>query len=150
MMRVITMTVITITVITLMLIKNSHLHRLRTLLSYCMNIFQNASIIFWQVRLQRASEGREDHKQRKDCGRSAKHHLLLGERSQVKYQQCLDHHTSQHHQDQPHHDDLRSVVVCSHLGRPDGLRNMKFTLAPVAEELRKLLNKVSWFWLYRL
>ena len=33
MMRVITMTVITITVITLMLIKNSHLHRLRTLLS---------------------------------------------------------------------------------------------------------------------
>ena len=54
-----------------------------------MNIFQNASIIFWQVRLQRASEGREDHKQRKDCGRSAKHHLLLGERSQVKYQQCL-------------------------------------------------------------
>ena len=27
---------------------------------------------------------------------------------------------------------------------------MKFTLAPVAEELRKLLNKVSWFWLYRL
>jgi len=35
----------------------------------------------------------------------------------------------------------KSVVVCSHLGRPDGQRNMKFTLAPVAEELRKLLNK---------
>ena len=33
MVMVITMTVITITVITLMLIKNSHLHRLRTLLS---------------------------------------------------------------------------------------------------------------------
>ena len=36
----------------------------------------------------------------------------------------------------------RSVVLCSHLGRPDGQKNMKFTLAPVAEELRKLLNKV--------
>merc|ERR1712037_778916 len=35
----------------------------------------------------------------------------------------------------------KSVVVCSHLGRPDGQKNMKFTLAPVAEELRKLLNK---------
>jgi len=35
----------------------------------------------------------------------------------------------------------KSVVLCSHLGRPDGQRNMKFTLAPVAEELRKLLNK---------
>ena len=40
--------------------------------------------------------------------------------------------------------DLRSVVLCSHLGRPDGQRNMKFTLAPVAEELRNLLNKVGW------
>ena len=47
-----------------------------------------------------------------------------------------------HHQN--HHDvNFRSVVVCSHLGRPDGQRNMKFTLAPVAEELRKLLNKVG-------
>merc|ERR1719230_1628734 len=35
----------------------------------------------------------------------------------------------------------KSVVLCSHLGRPDGQKNMKFTLAPVAEELRKLLNK---------
>jgi len=35
----------------------------------------------------------------------------------------------------------KSVVLCSHLGRPDGQRNMKFTLAPVAEELRKLLSK---------
>jgi len=35
----------------------------------------------------------------------------------------------------------KSVVLCSHLGRPDGQRNMKFTLAPVAEELEKLLNK---------
>jgi len=35
----------------------------------------------------------------------------------------------------------KSVVLCSHLGRPDGQRNMKFTLQPVAEELKKLLNK---------
>lgn len=35
----------------------------------------------------------------------------------------------------------KSVVLCSHLGRPDGNVNMKFTLAPVAEELKKLLGK---------
>jgi phosphoglycerate kinase len=35
----------------------------------------------------------------------------------------------------------KSVVLCSHLGRPDGQVNMKYTLAPVAEELKKLLNK---------
>ena len=35
----------------------------------------------------------------------------------------------------------KSVVLCSHLGRPDGQKNMKFTLEPVAEELKKLLNK---------
>ena len=35
----------------------------------------------------------------------------------------------------------KSVVLCSHLGRPDGQRNMKFTLKPVAEELKKLLNR---------
>jgi len=35
----------------------------------------------------------------------------------------------------------KSVVLCSHLGRPDGNKNMKFTLAPVAAELKKLLNK---------
>ena len=29
----------------------------------------------------------------------------------------------------------KSVVLCSHLGRPDGQRNDKFTLKPVAEEL---------------
>ena len=29
----------------------------------------------------------------------------------------------------------KSVVLCSHLGRPDGQRNEKFTLKPVAEEL---------------
>lgn len=34
----------------------------------------------------------------------------------------------------------KSVVLCSHLGRPDGNVNMKFTLAPVAEELKKLLG----------
>ncbi|CAG9767700.1 unnamed protein product [Ceutorhynchus assimilis] len=35
----------------------------------------------------------------------------------------------------------KSVVLCSHLGRPDGTPNPKYTLAPVAEELKKLLNK---------
>jgi len=35
----------------------------------------------------------------------------------------------------------KSVVLCSHLGRPDGNHNMKFTMAPVAEELKRLLNK---------
>ena len=35
----------------------------------------------------------------------------------------------------------KSVVLCSHRGRPDGQRNMKFTLQPVAEELKKLLNR---------
>jgi len=34
----------------------------------------------------------------------------------------------------------KSIVVCSHLGRPDGNKNLKFTLAPVAEELQKLLK----------
>ncbi|CAL4223866.1 unnamed protein product, partial [Meganyctiphanes norvegica] len=33
----------------------------------------------------------------------------------------------------------KSVVLCSHLGRPDGNKNMKFTLGPVAEELQKTL-----------
>jgi len=35
----------------------------------------------------------------------------------------------------------KSVVLCSHLGRPDGKKNEKFTLKPVADELQKLLNK---------
>jgi len=35
----------------------------------------------------------------------------------------------------------KSVVLCSHLGRPDGQKNMKFTLKPVAEELKKLLER---------
>ena len=37
----------------------------------------------------------------------------------------------------------KSVVLMSHLGRPDGRRIDKFTLAPVAEELKKLLNKYT-------
>jgi len=36
---------------------------------------------------------------------------------------------------------VKSVVLCSHLGRPDGNRNEKFTLKPVADELQKLLGK---------
>ncbi|XP_055385771.1 phosphoglycerate kinase [Condylostylus longicornis] len=35
----------------------------------------------------------------------------------------------------------KSVVLMSHLGRPDGNKNAKYTLAPVAEELKKLLGK---------
>lgn len=35
----------------------------------------------------------------------------------------------------------KSIVMCSHLGRPDGNKNAKYTLAPVAEELKKLLGK---------
>jgi len=35
----------------------------------------------------------------------------------------------------------KSVVLCSHLGRPDGQKNLKFTMAPVAEELKTLLKR---------
>ena len=35
----------------------------------------------------------------------------------------------------------KSVVLSSHLGRPDGKRNEKFTLAPVAQELKQRLGK---------
>jgi len=35
----------------------------------------------------------------------------------------------------------KAVVLCSHLGRPDGKPNQKFSLKPVADELQKLLEK---------
>ncbi len=35
----------------------------------------------------------------------------------------------------------KAVILMSHLGRPDGQSNQKYTLAPVAEEVRKLLGK---------
>uniref|UniRef100_T1DMZ3 Phosphoglycerate kinase n=1 Tax=Anopheles aquasalis TaxID=42839 RepID=T1DMZ3_ANOAQ len=35
----------------------------------------------------------------------------------------------------------KSVVLASHLGRPDGNKNAKYTLAPVADELKKLLGR---------
>ncbi|KHJ94097.1 phosphoglycerate kinase, partial [Oesophagostomum dentatum] len=42
----------------------------------------------------------------------------------------------------------KSVVLMSHLGRPDGKKNPKFTLAPVAEELKKVLGKYVLLYLY--
>ncbi|VEN43564.1 unnamed protein product [Callosobruchus maculatus] len=35
----------------------------------------------------------------------------------------------------------KSVVLMSHLGRPDGTPNPKYSMKPVADELKKLLNK---------
>lgn len=35
----------------------------------------------------------------------------------------------------------KAVVLMSHLGRPNGSPNKKYTLKPVAEELQKLLGK---------
>jgi len=35
----------------------------------------------------------------------------------------------------------KCVVLMSHLGRPDGLPNSKFSMAPVCEELKKLLKR---------
>lgn len=35
----------------------------------------------------------------------------------------------------------KSVVLMSHLGRPDGKPNPKYTMRPVSEELKKLMNK---------
>lgn len=35
----------------------------------------------------------------------------------------------------------KSVVLMSHLGRPDGSKNTKYTLEPIASELKTLLNR---------
>lgn len=37
------------------------------------------------------------------------------------------------------------IIICSHLGRPDGKPNPKFSLKPVAERLRKLLESPVFF-----
>lgn len=37
------------------------------------------------------------------------------------------------------------VVICSHLGRPEGRRNLAFSLAPVAKQLSNLLDKKVYF-----
>ena len=39
----------------------------------------------------------------------------------------------------------KSVVLMSHLGRPDGCKNPKFTLKPVAEKLAELMGKTVTF-----
>ena len=38
-------------------------------------------------------------------------------------------------------DNNAKIILCSHLGRPKGEFNLKYSLRPVAEELSKLLNK---------
>jgi phosphoglycerate kinase len=35
----------------------------------------------------------------------------------------------------------KSIVLMSHLGRPDGRKQQKYTLEPVADELKKLLKQ---------
>jgi phosphoglycerate kinase len=40
--------------------------------------------------------------------------------------------------------DAKSVVLMSHLGRPDGQKNLKYTLKPVAAELQKLLDRFDY------
>lgn len=39
--------------------------------------------------------------------------------------------------------EAKSVVIMTHLGTPKGIKNMKYSLAPVAEELNKLLRQVQ-------
>jgi phosphoglycerate kinase len=38
-------------------------------------------------------------------------------------------------------DEQAKVIICSHMGRPDGQRQEKFSLAPVAKRLSRLLDK---------
>lgn len=38
-------------------------------------------------------------------------------------------------------DNNAKIILCSHLGRPKGEFNLKYSLKPVAQELSKLLNK---------
>ena len=38
-------------------------------------------------------------------------------------------------------DEQAKLIICSHMGRPDGQRQEKFSLAPVAKRLSRLLDK---------
>ena len=53
-------------------------------------------------------------------------HRIIAALPSIRF--CLDH-------------DAKCVVLMSHLGRPDGRMQDKFSLAPVAEELKKLLAR---------
>jgi phosphoglycerate kinase len=35
----------------------------------------------------------------------------------------------------------KAIILMSHLGRPDGVKNDKYTMKPIADELQKLLKK---------
>lgn len=41
------------------------------------------------------------------------------------------------------HNGAKSIVLISHLGRPDGCINKKYSLKPVSEELQNLLNRFA-------
>ena len=55
------------------------------------------------------------------------YHRIVAALPSIKH--CLDH-------------GAKSVVLMSHLGRPDGQAKPEFSLAPVAEELKKLLGRL--------
>lgn len=59
-------------------------------------------------------------------GRITNNQRIVGALKTIQF--CLDHKA-------------KSVVLMSHLGRPDGLPNPKYSLRPVADEVSRLLNR---------
>jgi len=41
--------------------------------------------------------------------------------------------------------EAKSIVLMSHLGRPDGMRQDKYSLKPVHTEVEKLLGRFKYF-----